>query len=497
MSAYRALEARFKRLTILAEAAGLLRWDQSVNMPRGGAAARAEQLAGLQLLRHELLTDPRLPELLDAADAAEDDGWHRANLREMRRIHLHAAAVPPDLVEALARAGSDCEMIWREARPANDFAAVAPSLAGLLDLLRRVGEAKASALGCAPYEALMDQYEPGARLRRIEPLFAGLARLLPDLLERIRARQAAGPRPLPLPGPFSPDAQRALGLELMRRLGFDFEHGRLDASLHPFCGGVSEDVRLTTRYDERDFASSLMAVLHETGHALYKRGLPARWRYQPVGGARGMALHESQSLLIEMQACRSREFFAFAAPLIRRTFAAGGPAWTAENLHLSFTRVAPGPIRVDADEATYPAHVILRFRLEKALLDGALAVDDLPGAWREGMRELLGVVPAGDADGCLQDIHWYHGSFGYFPAYAMGALAAAQLFAAARRARPGIPRSIAAGDFAPLLGWLRDNLHARGSSRSTDELLFEATGAPLGIAAFERHLRARYLEEPP
>ncbi|HEY1298910.1 MAG TPA: carboxypeptidase M32, partial [Stellaceae bacterium] len=293
--------------------------------------------------------------------------------------------------------------------------------------------------------------------------------------------------------PFPVETQRRVGIELMQRIGFDFAHGRLDVSAHPFCGGTPDDVRITTRYDESDFARALMGVLHETGHALYQRGLPSEWRLQPVGRARGMAMHESQSLLLEMQACRSRAFVDFAAPILRRAFAGEGPAWNAEALYRRQIRVGRGLIRVDADEVTYPAHVILRYRLERAMLAGDLALRDLPGAWADGLRTLLGVAPAKDRDGCLQDIHWYDGIWGYFPTYTLGALIAAQLFEAARRALPGLAEAIAAGDFAPLLGWLHKNVHEKGSLLSTAELVEAATGRPLGTTSFERHLRTRYL----
>jgi carboxypeptidase Taq len=279
---------------------------------------------------------------------------------------------------------------------------------------------------------------------------------------------------------------------LMEHIGFDFDHGRLDISLHPFCGGVPDDVRITTRYFEHDFAQSLMGVLHETGHAMYERNLPAAWRLQPVGEARGMAMHESQSLLVEMQVCRGPEFLGFAAPLMRDAFSGEGAAWDTRNLSRLYTKVEPGFIRVDADEVTYPAHVILRYRLERALIAGDMRIADIPTAWNEGMEELLGITPPSDREGCLQDIHWFHGSFGYFPTYTMGALAAAQIFAAATKAEPGIKPAISRGDFAPLMRWLAANIHGRASIGSTDDILTEATGAPLGTAAFKTHLEARY-----
>ena len=295
-------------------------------------------------------------------------------------------------------------------------------------------------------------------------------------------------------GPFSTESQRNLGTRIMSRIGFDFDHGRLDVSLHPFCGGVPDDVRITTRYNEDDFMHSLMGVLHETGHAMYERGLPAEWRLQPVGRARGMAMHESQSLLVEMQVCRGPEFLSFAAPLMREAFSTSGPEWKAENLYALCTHVEPNFIRVDSDEVTYPAHVILRYRLERALIEGNLCIVDLPAAWTAGMQELLCVTPPTDREGCLQDIHWYDGAFGYFPTYTMGALAAAQLFAAASACRGDILPGIAQGDFVPLMEWLRSNVHSKASMLTTDEILIQATGAPLGTYAFKAHLEARYLE---
>jgi len=360
-------------------------------------------------------------------------------------------------------------------------------------LLREKAARKAEAFGVLPYEALLDQYEPGIRVADIDRLFDDLAAFLPGFLHSVMEVQAGGGDPEAPVGPFDVDAQRRLGAELMSRVGFDFDHGRLDVSLHPFCGGVPDDVRITTRYNEDDFAHSLMGVLHETGHALYDRGLPKKWRGQPVGDACGMAIHESQSLLLEMQACRSPEFVRFMAPLARETFGGRGPAWEADNLIRIYNRVRPGFIRVDADEVTYPAHVILRYRLEKAMIDGDLAVADLPGAWNDGMRILLGIVPPDDRHGCLQDIHWYDGAWGYFPTYTLGAMAAAQIYAAAKASVPEIPAAIERGDFTPLMGWLRKNVHAHGSFYKTEDLIAHATGRPLDPKIFEAHLTARYL----
>ncbi|UMY17659.1 carboxypeptidase M32 [Methylobacterium organophilum] len=497
MQAYDALAATFIRIGAIQDAAGILGWDMQTLMPDGAAEGRAEQLAQLSVVAHEILVAPRTGDLLgQAQDETKDLGeWERANLREMRRAYLHASAVPADLVAASSKAASRSEMVWREARQNSDFALLAPHLAETLRLQREVGQAKGAALGLDPYDALLDGYDPGMRRAAIDPLFAALRAELPGLIAAVQEKQAAEAAPLPLPGPFPVEAQKALGLTLMKAVGFDFARGRLDVSLHPFCGGATDDVRITTRYDAASATGALMGVLHETGHALYEQGRPARWHHQPVGSARGMSLHESQSLLVEMQACRSPEFCAYLAPQLAATFGGEGAAWTAENLHRLYTRVAPGFIRVDADEVTYPAHILLRYALESAMVAGDLAVADLPGAFNEGMRDLLGLSVPNDRLGCLQDIHWPGGSFGYFPTYTLGAMAAAQLFRAACAAEPGILPGLAQGDFTQLRTWLRDNVHAKASLLETDEILLAATGKPLGAEDFGRHLRRRYLGE--
>jgi len=495
MIAYASLEARFRRIGGLKQAIAMLGWDRAAMMPPGGAESRAGQIATLQVLMHEQLTAPETGDFLAAAEseAAALGPWQSANLREMRRRWRHAVAVPGDLVEAHSRALSSCEAVWRVARPANDFAGVLPNLGEVLRLTREVADAKAAGLGLSPYEALLDAYEPGLSTAEIDRLFGEIEGFLPDLLDRALARQG-GSNASPAPaGPFPIAAQRQASVTLMEKLGFDFAHGRLDVSAHPFCGGTPDDVRITTRYDEADFATALMGTLHETGHALYNRGLPAEWRLQPVGAARGMAMHESQSLLIEMQVCRSREFARFAAPILRPILGGEGDFWEPDALYRRQIRVHRGLIRVDADEITYPAHVILRYRLERAMLDCDLAPADLPAAWREGMQQRLGIAPPDDRDGCLQDIHWYDGLWGYFPTYTLGALIAAQLFAAARRALPALAEDIARGEFRPLLHWLGVNIHGKGSQASTAEMMAGATGLPLGTDAFERHLRERYL----
>ncbi|CAO3421854.1 carboxypeptidase M32 [Azospirillum doebereinerae] len=495
MTAYRDLERRTARVAAIGDALGILGWDTQTIMPEGSNEARAEQTATLSVLAHELATDPRIGELLAEAEGDDSlDAWQRANLREMRRNYVQATAVPADLVEATSKAVSVCEMVWRGARANNDFAALLPSLTEVLARVREGAEAKGEALGLSPYDALLDEHDPGARAERIDVVFADLAAFLPGLIGRVLDKQAGEPAPIRPQGPFPVETQKALGVRMMERMGFDFSRGRLDVSLHPFCGGATDDVRITTRYEEDNFANALMGVLHETGHALYEQGRPRAWLGQPVGQARGMAVHESQSLIMEMQASRSAELLTWLAPVAREAFGGEGPAWEAANLRRLYTRVERGLIRVNADEVTYPAHVILRYRLEKAMVAGDLALADLPGAWNDGMAELVGVVPPDDRQGCLQDIHWPGGGWGYFPSYTLGAMTAAQLFDAARKADPEIVPALSRGEFAPLVAWLRENVHGTGCFHASgDELLTAATGRPLDASVFKRHLETRYL----
>jgi carboxypeptidase Taq len=494
MTAYNRLTARAARIATIGEASAILGWDAAAMMPTGGGAARGDQLAVLAGLAHGLAIAPEVADDLAAAEAAPPaDAWDTANLRLLRHAHTRATAIPSDLVEAQARANSACEKIWREARRNADFAMVGPALAEVVRLVREEAAALAPALGLSPYDALMDGYQRGIGAADVAPVFTAYEAFLADALPRAEAIQAARPAPIRPAGPFPAEAQEALCRRLSARAGLEPEHSRLDRSAHPFCGGIPVDVRITTRYDESDFGQSLMGVMHETGHALYERGLPIAYARQPVGEAAGMAAHESQSLIIEMQACRSDAFISSLAPDLLASFGGDPAAYTTGNLGRIWRHVERGFIRVDADEMTYPAHVILRFRLEQALISGDLAVADLPGAWNDGLRNLLGITPPDAAQGCLQDIHWYDGAIGYFPSYTLGAMAAAQLMAAARTATPGLDAALAQGNLAPLLGWLRAHVHGKGSLLGFNDLLRAATGKPLDPADFTAHLTARYL----
>ena len=490
---YEQLHAQFKKISDLQHAQAMLSWDEAVMMPTGGGVARGESLATLAGIVHELVAAESIGDLAQAADAETHlDDWQRANVREIRRMWRRARAVPNELVVEFSRQTSACEQAWRTLRAENDWASIVEPLTRVVELTRRRGECIGQALGLEPYDALMDQYEPGMHQAAIDPIFDELKQALPAAIDRALATQLDV---LPMPGPFTDEAQATLARTWMHRLGFDFTCGRVDTSHHPFCGGEPSDTRITTRYDNNDFLSSMFAVLHETGHAMYEQGLPALWRGQPVGASGGMALHESQSLFMEMQVCRSAEFLEYAAPIVRD--ALGGdvndPAWSVENLRRAATRVERGYIRVDADEITYSLHVIARYELEKELVTGRMKVADIPDAWEAKMRDYLGLETAGNfRDGCMQDVHWFAGLVGYFPTYTLGALTAAQFFHAARDQLLGVTEAIRRGEFTELVDWLRSNVHGVGRSKSTAEIIETVSGRPLGTDAFIGHVSSRY-----
>lgn len=484
-----ALHARLYRFKHLSAIVG---WDRSAMMPPKGNAARAAAEAELSAHIHRLSTDPRLADWIARAEDEDLDPVERANLREIRRDWQDANALPEALVEARSLATSRCEHAWRSQRQANDWSGFLPNFQEVVRLAREEARLLAEASGLAPYDALLDRFEPGMRAAEVDRIFDNVKTWLPGLIEHAKTRRGQIQPQLPA-GPFPVSRQKELGQNLMARLGFDFDAGRLDESAHPFSGGVPEDVRLTTRYREDDFLPSLMGIIHETGHALFEQNLPREWLGQPIGLARSYGIHESQSLSCEMQLARSRPFAGLLAPLLNEFFGPQ-PAFEADNLYLLLTRVRPGLIRVDADEVTYPAHVILRYGIERPLMEGLIEAEDIPELWNQGMAGLLGLDTRNNfKDGCMQDIHWPGGAFGYFPSYTLGAMYAAQWFAAIRRQHPNLDERIAAGDFSPVFDWMRQHVWSQGSRWSTPELVERASGEALNPDHFRAHLERRYL----
>ena len=478
-------------LGLIRSAAGVLGWDQETMLPRSGAAHRAAQLAWLSARAHEMATSDAWRRALEAGEAEAEgaDFRTRANLRELRREFNRATKLPVEFVERQTRASSLAKHTWAAARKASDFGAFAPHLEGLLALARE----KAELLGYPgePYDALLEGYERGMTTADVASIFDRLrpesAAIAAAAVERSAMRRVTLPA-----GPYPVEAQQAFNGRIAAAVGFDFSAGRIDTTTHPFCTRVGpHDVRLTTRYDVEDFTSSLFGVLHEAGHGLYEQGLPAEDYGLPSGGSVSLGIHESQSRLWENHVGRSAEFWerwypdaCAAFPQLR-----GFPL---EDFLTYLRRAEFSPIRVEADEATYDLHILLRFDIERQMLNGSLAVAEVPQAWNDGFRGLFGFAPPDDRHGCLQDIHWSMGGLGYFATYTLGNLNAAQLFEAARR-DAAVASAADQADYGPLLGWMRERVHAHGGTLDPAELMERATGSPPDGEAYLRHLRARYL----
>ena len=494
--AYNALAQTFQRLHHLEHLQSIAGWDQAANMPPAGNEARAAAMTEMAGLMHRLRTEPQLRDGLDRAEQENLTEPQRANLREMRRQWRRSNALPEALVQRAKLATSRCEHAWRTQRPANDWVGFVPNLREVLATAREEAALLSDQTGLRKYDAMMDGYEPGMRCATIDQVFGEVRQWLPGLIQQVMARQAAqqAAEPVIQPvGPFTQAAQHQLCEQVMRLLGFDFNAGRLDVSTHPFSGGVPQDVRLTTRFRGDEFLVSLMGTVHETGHGRYEQNLPRELLGQPVADARSMAIHESQSLSFEMQLGGHPGFAQLLSPLLMQHLGPQ-PAFEAGNLNRLITRVKPGLIRVDADEVTYPAHIILRYEIERPLIEGEIEPEDVPALWDGLMAELLGVDTRGNfKDGAMQDVHWPESLFGYFPCYSLGAMYAAQWFATMRRQLPGLDAGIARGELQPVFDWLRQNIWLPASRYETDDLARRASGEALNPAHFKAHLMARYL----
>jgi carboxypeptidase Taq len=492
--AYEELIRRSRERALLASCSALLGWDEQTYLPRGGSSYRGDQMALLAGLHHERGTDPRVGELLEAVEAsdlvAELGSPESANVREWRRGFDRVAKLPHTLVEELARTTSIAQQEWVEARKASDFNKFRPWLVSIIDLKRQ--EAACLAAGGDLYDALLDDYEPGAKGKELAALFEALRRDLVPFVASI-AESGKGSKAGALEGDYPIDRQKIFGEMVASVVGFDFERGRLDTTAHPFCSGIGPgDTRITTRFDPRDFASAFFGILHEVGHGLYEQGLDPSHYGTPMGEAVSLGVHESQSRLWENGVGRSKAFWEHWLPQARRFFREPLHAVGLDAFHKAINRVEPSLIRVEADEVTYNLHILIRFKLEQALIGGDLSVDDLPAAWNERYREDLGVTPPDDAQGCLQDIHWAAGLVGYFPTYTLGNLYAAQLYARADADLGGLESQFARGDFAPLLTWLREKIHRNGQWYRAADLIRLATGAALDHRPLVQTLKAKY-----
>jgi carboxypeptidase Taq len=488
--AYEKLCQRMKEAALLGSVGSALAWDQETYMPKKASAYRAEQLAYFSGQTHRLTTSPEAGDWIKTCeDGLDDSGARQANVREWRRDYDRDTKLPVELVEEMTRTESQGREVWVEARRKADFSLFLPVFRKLVELQRK----KADYFGWeeSPYDALLDVYEPGARASALAPLFAELGGDLAARLPAWREGTAAFDRER-MAGNYPLGEQQKFNREVAAAFGFDFEAGRVDTTTHPFCTRLGpSDHRITTRYDERQFTDSLYSVLHEVGHGLYEQGLPEDAYGTPLGQAASLGIHESQSRLWENQIGRAEIFWnhwharaCHHFPGLRRL--------APEEMGRLVNRVEPSFIRVESDEATYNLHIILRFEIERPLIEGHLDPGDVPGQWNRRFHELFGIEVPDDARGCLQDIHWSMGLFAYFPTYTLGNLNAAQLFHAAGCQIPALANDLADGNYRELLGWLRDKIHSQGRRHLPGELMRRATGEPTQAKYFLDYLAAKF-----
>jgi carboxypeptidase Taq len=480
----------------LASVAALVNWDQETYMPPAGGEGRAEQASILATIIHERRTSGRIGELIatcEADDALMKPGSETAaDIREMRRDYNLATKLPGELVAELARTSSQSQEVWKVAREKNDFGMFAPWLEKMFALSRTKAQCYGVAEGGEVYDGLLDEYEPGATAAMIESVFTPLRGRLTELLKRV-ATEGKAPSEKPLKVKIDADRQHKFGLFVLERLGFDLNAGRLDVTTHPFCSGIAQgDTRLTTRYRDEKFTDALYGTLHEMGHGLYEQGLPKAAKFgQPLAGDISLGIHESQSRMWENFVGRSKSFWKWAMPLARKHLGKELGKFDAKDLFMAVNTAKPSLIRVEADEATYNLHVMVRFEIERALLNGSMKVKDVPGEWNRRYKEYLGIKVPDDRRGCLQDVHWSFGLIGYFPTYTLGNLYAAQFWEKINLDIPDLSKQIGKGQFSELKKWLNTKIHRHGRRYRAGELCKMVTGAELSADPLMRHLTAR------
>lgn len=486
------LERRFAEIKDLQAGLSILGWDQEVVMPPGGAEARANTLAALTTVVHERTTARPLARLVNELHGERDElkPRQRRALELARRTIKKATSIPAALAAEIARAESRGLEAWREARSKSDFSLFASTLEHMVTLKREVARLNRTKRSAPLYDALLDDYEPGATVEQVDELLGELSTLTTELVRHVaRSKQRIDTSPLTQSYPA--DEQREFAREVVVAMGIDLSRGRLDLSTHPFCGGVGPgDVRMTGRYDPKDLRPGLFGAVHEAGHGLYEQGLdPARAR-SPLGGAASMAVHESQSRLWENQIARSRPFWEHWLPVLAKRFPEVAK-FSLDEFWRAVNAMRPTLIRVEADELTYNLHIALRYEIERDLIDGTLHVRDLPARWNEGMEQKLGIRPKDDATGVLQDIHWAMGAFGYFPTYSLGNLYAAQLMEAAREALPDLDAQVARGELLPLREWLFAEIHRHDQLYDAPKLIKRVTGKAPSVEPFRRYITAK------
>ncbi|ELZ29772.1 carboxypeptidase Taq [Halogeometricum pallidum JCM 14848] len=489
--AYTELLETYKRVSNVQNSAGLLSWDQQVMMPEGGNPARSQQLSTLSSLAHELLTDDEVGERLDELEDADLTDERAAVVREIRRKYDRAVSVPSELVEEISTASSEALPAWEEAKAEDDFSTFAPHLEKHIELKREYAEHIDPEKD--PYEVLFEDFEPCLPLEQAESILEELRDTLVPMIERIReSGDDIATGAFTKEGEYPEAAQEELCRDVLSTLGYPWERGRLDTSSHPFSSGTMFDARVTTRFDESDPLGSLLSTVHEFGHATYNLGLPDEHYATPLGESRDLSVHESQSRLWENHVGRSKAFWNVLLPAFKEQFPKAEDVTLEEAYEAANQVYEDNLIRVEADELTYHLHIIVRFEIERALIAGDIDVEEVPEVWNDKYEEYLGVRPETDSEGCLQDIHWSHGNFGYFPTYSLGSVMAAQLYDAAEADIDDLEGRIEEGDFEPLHEWLTENVHRHGARYETNDLVAQATGEDFTADAFTDYVTEKY-----
>ena len=496
MSTYNKISEFYSKISTLENISGILHWDSSTMMSKNSCEARSNELSLLSSIQQKFLSSNQLGAVLEKVDESKLNDWQKANIREIKLRRDNALAVDSKLTELFVKATTEGKSVWAQARSKNDFKLFAPHLKKIISLTKEIATARQKHFNRrTAYDALLDQYDFGSNQKDLDVIFGNLRKWLPDAIDQAISKQKTK-KIIDFDQEFSVEKQSELALMCMKQLGFDFTRGRIDTSVHPFCGGNAFDVRLTTRYDVKNFITGLLGVTHETGHALYQQNLPENYKNQAVGNYRSLSVHESQSLFVEKHLGSSKEFWEYITPHIHKIFKLQKTkkAYSANNFYNINNRVERSFIRVDADELTYPVHIILRYDLERALIEGDLKVEDLPEAWNKGMKELLGITPKKDSDGCLQDIHWSMGAFGYFPTYLKGSIFASQIADTIKKKDKDFAKHIKAGDFKKIISFLKNKVHSKGCLMTSEDLVKSVVGKELDVEVYKQYLTDKFLK---
>ncbi|XVN42674.1 MAG: carboxypeptidase M32 [Candidatus Rickettsia vulgarisii] len=490
MKNYLQLEKKMESIGQINNVINLLYWDITTYMPKGVAESRGNEIANLTIIANNMLKSAKISDLIQKTKEENNlDQWQLANIREIERTIREASYIDDNLQRSYIAATTECEIIWCSSKKDNDYDKLRPYLQRVLYCVKEIASIKSDNLGCIKYDALLDIYDLERTTKEIQETYSIIKREIPALIQKITEKQRLDTT---IPINIAPEQQYLICSRIAEVLGFDFNQGRIDQSAHPSCRGTPHDIRLTNRYD--DFISAAMGIIHEVGHGLYEQNLPNKYKNQPVGKAKGMAIHESQSLLMEMQVGRSKEFIECLTKILRDEFHLTGPEYSSDNIYKLVTRVKPGFIRVDADEVTYLMHNILRFEIEDALINDQMTLEELPEVWNKKMQEYLGIIPTSNKNGCMQDIHWNVGNFGYFPAYANGLIIASMVMKKAKTLSPSLMQEVSLGNFNNLNMFLNENIRNFGSLKTTKDLVKDATGyGNIEPRIFIDYIKEKYL----